>query len=56
MLLTEWNWDDALAVRWEEGREETLHDVLELLKQGYRAEQIEAKLSARTAETKNTSL
>jgi hypothetical protein len=22
MLLTEWNWDDALAVRWEEGREE----------------------------------
>ena len=28
MLMTEWNWDDALAVRyeegWEEGREEGL--------------------------------
>ena len=22
MLITEWNWDDALAVRFEEGREE----------------------------------
>ncbi|MDR2702041.1 MAG: hypothetical protein LBB72_06400 [Spirochaetaceae bacterium] len=22
MLMTEWNWDDALAVRFEEGREE----------------------------------
>jgi hypothetical protein len=22
MLLTEWNWDDALDVRFEEGREE----------------------------------
>ena len=22
MLLTEWNWDDALNVRFEEGREE----------------------------------
>ena len=22
MLLTEWNWDDALDVRYEEGREE----------------------------------
>ena len=22
MLMTEWNWDDALAVRYEEGREE----------------------------------
>ena len=22
MLFTEWNWDDALAVRYEEGREE----------------------------------
>jgi predicted transposase YdaD len=24
MLMTEWNWDDALAVRYEEGREEGL--------------------------------
>ena len=22
MLYTEWNWDDALAIRYEEGREE----------------------------------
>ena len=22
MLMTEWNWDDALAVRYEEGREQ----------------------------------
>jgi HD-like signal output (HDOD) protein len=62
MLLAEWNLDDALAVcrkeareeGKEEGREETLHEVLELLKQGYRAEQIEAELSARTVETKTT--
>jgi hypothetical protein len=24
MLMTEWNWDDALAVRYEEGMEEGL--------------------------------
>jgi len=24
MLMTKWNWDDALAVRYEEGREEGL--------------------------------
>ena len=29
MLLTEWNWDDALAVRWEEGREWGLQQGLE---------------------------
>jgi predicted transposase/invertase (TIGR01784 family) len=29
MLLTEWNWDDALEVRWEEGREEGLEQGLE---------------------------
>ena len=27
MLMTEWNWDDALAVRYEEGREEGLEKV-----------------------------
>jgi len=27
MLMTEWNWDDALAVRFEEGREEGREDV-----------------------------
>jgi predicted transposase/invertase (TIGR01784 family) len=26
MLMTEWNWDDALAVRYEEGREEGLEE------------------------------
>jgi flagellar biosynthesis/type III secretory pathway protein FliH len=29
MLLTEWNWDDALAVREEEGREEGRKEGLE---------------------------
>jgi hypothetical protein len=28
MLLTEWNWDDALAVREEEGREEVARNAL----------------------------
>jgi predicted transposase/invertase (TIGR01784 family) len=26
MLYAEWNWDDALAVRYEEGREEGLEE------------------------------
>jgi len=26
MLMTEWNWDDALAVRYEEGREDGLEE------------------------------
>jgi len=29
MLMTEWNWDDALAVRFEEGREEGREEGLE---------------------------
>jgi predicted transposase YdaD len=32
MLLTEWNWDDALAVREEEGREKVYQDKLEIAK------------------------
>ena len=28
MLITEWNWDDALAVRFEEGREEIARSAL----------------------------
>ena len=28
MLMTEWNWDDALAYRFEEGREEGWEDGL----------------------------
>ncbi|MDR1389329.1 MAG: hypothetical protein LBJ31_05070, partial [Treponema sp.] len=30
MLLTEWNWDDALAVREEEGRQEGREEGLEM--------------------------
>jgi flagellar biosynthesis/type III secretory pathway protein FliH len=41
---------DALAVRFEEGMEEGLEEgqnmVLELMREGYSAEQIEAKLAA----------
>jgi predicted transposase/invertase (TIGR01784 family) len=29
MLFTEWNWDDALAVRFEEGREEGIEEGME---------------------------
>jgi predicted transposase YdaD len=55
MLLTEWNIDDAKKVWQKEaleegekkGREETLNEVLELLEQGYRADQIKAKLSSK---------
>jgi hypothetical protein len=46
MLMTEWNWDDALAVRKEEGREEGQNMVLELVKQGYSAQRIEEELAA----------
>jgi hypothetical protein len=53
MLFTEWNWDDAFAVQREEGREEGWEEglergknmVLELVRQGYSPEQIEAKLN-----------
>jgi hypothetical protein len=52
MLVTEWNWDTALRVRGEEereeGREEGQSMVLELVKQGYTAEQIEAKLAQKS--------
>jgi hypothetical protein len=50
MLLTEWNWDDALMVREEEGMEKGMEKgqnmVLALLEQGYTPEQIKAKLAA----------
>jgi hypothetical protein len=48
MLLTEWNWDDAKQVWWEEGREEGEIKVLELIEQGYTVEQVKAKLSLKT--------
>jgi hypothetical protein len=46
MLMTEWNWDDAKEVWFEEGREEGQNQVLTLLEQGYTLEQIKAKLAA----------
>jgi hypothetical protein len=53
MLLTEWNLDDAREVWKEEAREEGLEkgqkDVLELVRQGYTAEQIEEILASRTS-------
>ncbi|MDR3161548.1 MAG: Rpn family recombination-promoting nuclease/putative transposase [Spirochaetaceae bacterium] len=45
MLFTEWNWDDALAVQREEGREEGQNTILDLVRQGYSVEQIEAILA-----------
>jgi hypothetical protein len=45
MLLTEWNTEEWGEVRWEEGREECQSAVLDLLRQGYSAEQIEAMLA-----------
>jgi hypothetical protein len=53
MLLTEWNTEEWGEVRWEEGRMEGWTEgrtegqnmVLDLVRQGYTAEQIEARLS-----------
>ena len=44
MLLTEWNWDDALAVRYEEGHEEGQGYVVGLLEQGFSLEEIKQHL------------
>ena len=41
MLMTEWNWDDALAVRYEEGREEEREkNARNALAKGYPIEEI----------------
>ena len=45
MLMTEWNWDDALAVRYEEGIEEGIEQGIEktarkALAEGYQVEEI----------------
>jgi hypothetical protein len=45
MLVTEWNWDTALRVRKEEGREEGQNMVLKLMEQGYTPAEIKAKLA-----------
>jgi hypothetical protein len=46
MLITEWNTTEYGEVQREEGREEGQDMVLELLDQGYTAEQIRAVLAA----------
>jgi hypothetical protein len=49
MLLKEWDWDVAKEVWQEEamekGMEKERNQILEMIKQGYTVEQIEAKLS-----------
>jgi hypothetical protein len=47
-LFAEWKDEEALEYRYNEGRNEGCNMVLELVKQGYTAEQIEAKLSQTT--------
>ncbi len=45
MLLTEWNTEEALAVRYEEGREEGREEILDFIKKGYSLTDIEKHLS-----------
>ena len=44
MLMTEWNWDDALAVRfeegWEKGQEKGEQRIIELWKSGKSLEEV----------------
>ena len=51
MLMTEWNWDDAKQVWFEEGREEGIEqgrkDVLKLLDQGLSIDEIKQHLKQR---------
>jgi ATP/maltotriose-dependent transcriptional regulator MalT len=56
MLYTEWNLDDALAVRYEEGREEGISlshtEVLGLISQGLTIEEIKQRLEQKTGMVK----
>jgi hypothetical protein len=45
MLLEEWNWDEAKEVWREEAVEKERNQILELIDQGYTAEQLKVKLS-----------
>jgi len=51
MLNMEWDWDTALRVREEEGREkgriEVFNECLALLDKGYTAEDLKRELKAR---------
>ena len=49
MLLTEWNWDDALTVRYEEGEEKGQGYVLELLEQGLSLDEIKQHLKEKSS-------
>jgi hypothetical protein len=59
MLLTEWNWDDALDVRFEEGRkegrkvgrEEGQQYILDLLAQGFTPDEIKQRPQSAPAPT-----
>jgi len=44
MIFGEWNWDDALAVRYEEGVDTGIEKVFTLLRQGYSLEEAENML------------
>ncbi|MDR2554921.1 MAG: Rpn family recombination-promoting nuclease/putative transposase [Fibromonadaceae bacterium] len=44
LIRGEWNIDEALAVRYEEGQEEKSEEILDLIKQGYTAADIEKHL------------
>ena len=44
MLTTEWNWDDAKDVWFEEGREEERESILRLINQGFSVEEIKQHL------------
>jgi len=48
MIFGEWNMDDALAVRYEEGREENCEEILDLIEKGYTSADIKKHLLKQT--------
>jgi hypothetical protein len=46
MLATEWNMEDALRVREEEGEQRKAAEILKLFDTGYSAEQVRERLKA----------
>jgi len=49
MLLTDWNMEDALRVRKEEGMQQGMQQVLDLVKKGISLPEIEKMLSSSLA-------
>jgi len=41
MVFGEWNWDDAKRVWQREAREDTVDEILDLMKKGYTSDDIE---------------